>query len=176
MRNCVLEDEVKELIEMKRADDYWCFRRKHYTNDAQLLHAILCMANNRVGRDAYIIFGVDEKEYEIVGVEDDIEGRDYLHIRKVLEKADFSEKMIPRVDLKTLILKGHQVDILIVMNSFDTPYYLTKDFRHAEYQILAHHIYTRVAGQNTNMSESADRHLIELLWKKRIHYYESRYF
>lgn len=176
MEKYTLEDEVKELIALRRADDYWCFKREYYKNDAQLLHAIICMANNRMGRDAYIIFGVDEKEYEIVGVEDEAEGRSCRHIKAVLEKAKFSESIMPRVDFKTILLKGHQVDVLTVWNSFDTPYYLKEDYKQAEYCIRAYHIYTRVAGQNTQMSESADQHLIELLWKKRIHYYESRYF
>lgn len=46
-----LRDEVITLISSRREDDYWDFKEKHHINRADLLHDIICMANNRVDRD-----------------------------------------------------------------------------------------------------------------------------
>lgn len=63
-----LRNEVLMLIDSKREDDYWDFKVKYHTNSANLLHDIICMANNRVDRDAYIIFGVVDRTYEVSGL------------------------------------------------------------------------------------------------------------
>ncbi len=62
---------VKKLIDSKREDDYWNFKEEWHSNKADLLHDIICLANNRVNRDAYLIIGVRDKTYEIIGVECD---------------------------------------------------------------------------------------------------------
>lgn len=70
MRNFELEKKILELIDSRREDDFWDFKEKFHSNTADLLHDIICMANNRVDRDAYIIFGIADKTFEVVGVED----------------------------------------------------------------------------------------------------------
>ena len=68
-------DELKQLIEKliatKREDDWWDFKQCHHNNTVALLHDIICLANNRADRDAYLIFGVEDKTWNIVGVEND---------------------------------------------------------------------------------------------------------
>ena len=56
-------DEVKELISFKQEGSYWDFKREWYSEGklADLLHDIICMANNLENRDAYIIIGIDEE-------------------------------------------------------------------------------------------------------------------
>lgn len=58
--------EVKDLILLKQEGFYWDFKREWYSQDkkADLLHDIICMANNLVNRDSYIIIGVyEENDY-----------------------------------------------------------------------------------------------------------------
>ncbi|WP_127587745.1 RNA-binding domain-containing protein [Paenibacillus koleovorans] len=62
---------MKELILSQREDDYWFFKQQYHTNKADLLNDIICMENNRVDRDAYIIFGIADETFELVGVESD---------------------------------------------------------------------------------------------------------
>ena len=50
-----LMEEIQSLIELKTEGDYWDFKEMWHDNKASLLHDIICMANNQVGRDAYII-------------------------------------------------------------------------------------------------------------------------
>ena len=55
------KSEILDLILLKQEGSYWDFKREWYFQDkkADLLHDIICMANNLSNRDAYIIVGVD---------------------------------------------------------------------------------------------------------------------
>jgi len=44
----MLYDEITQLIATHREDDWWDFKREHHDDKAELVHDILCMANNRV--------------------------------------------------------------------------------------------------------------------------------
>ena len=66
--------DIKKLISLKQEGNYWDFKREWYSQDkkADLLHDIICMANNLVNRDAYIIIGVDEEnDYSFSSVKSD---------------------------------------------------------------------------------------------------------
>ena len=72
-----LKAEIKNLIASNREGDYWDFKQKHHTNNSDLLHDIICMANNRADRDGYIIFGVTDDDFKIVGVNGDENRRNH---------------------------------------------------------------------------------------------------
>lgn len=65
------------------------------------------------------------------------------------------------------MLAGHEVDVLVIKNSTDTPYFLTEDFSDNDRKVRSNHIYTRVGDTNTDIDKSADINNIEYLWKKR---------
>lgn len=73
----------------------------------------------------------------------------------------------PRVEMRTLMVSNREVDVLIIKNSTDTPYFLTEDFPNVGRRVRANHIYTRVGDTNTDIDKSADINNIEYLWKKR---------
>ena len=50
-----LYEEISELIDLKTEGDYWDFKVQWHENKADLLHDIICMANNLANRDAYLI-------------------------------------------------------------------------------------------------------------------------
>lgn len=60
MENYRLVEEIIKLISAKREDNWWSFKREYHHNKAELVHDIMCMANNRSRRDSYIIFGIDD--------------------------------------------------------------------------------------------------------------------
>jgi hypothetical protein len=167
LRGIDLEEEIKALIISKREDDYWDFKQQYHTNKADLLHDIICMANNRVDRDAYIIFGIADRTFEVVGVENDENRRNQQKIIDFLKSQKFVSGIRPRVEMRTLMLAGHEVDVLIIKNSTDTPYFLTEDFSDNGRRVRAYYIYTRVGDTNTDIDKSADINNIEYLWKKR---------
>ncbi|MEK4250340.1 ATP-binding protein [Paenibacillus sp. FSL W7-1287] len=167
MQAIALEDEIKELIITKREDDYWDFKEKHHSNDANLLHDIICMANNRADRDAYIIFGIADRTFEVVGVENGENRRNQQQMIDFLKAKKFISGIRPRVEMRTIWLAGHEVDVLTIKNSTDTPYYLTEDFPNVGRRVRANHIYTRIGDTNTDIDKSTDINNIEYLWKKR---------
>lgn len=63
-----LKKTITNLISLKQEGAYWDFKRMWYDSDhnMDLLHDIICMSNNLVNRDAYIIIGIDEEnDYSI---------------------------------------------------------------------------------------------------------------
>ena len=58
-----LVEEIQNLISLKTEGDYWDFKEMWHDNKASLLHDIICMANNQVGRDSYIIIGISAVSY-----------------------------------------------------------------------------------------------------------------
>lgn len=158
-----LREEVINLIHSRREGDYWDFKQKHHTNQSDLLHDIICMANNRVDRDGYIIFGVTDDEFKIVGVNDDENRKNQQQIIDFLKDKKFASGIKPTVELKTLHIDTHEIDVLIIKNTTDTPYYMVESYK----GIMSNFIYTRVGDTNTPKDRSADINHIEYLWKKR---------
>ena len=162
-----LKNLIEELIAANREDDWWDFKQCHHQNKADLLHDIICLANNRANRDAYLIFGVEDKTYNILGVENDPNRRNQQGIVDFLRSKSFAGQVRPRVEVRTISINDHELDVFIVKNSTDVPYYLTKDYNDGQKRIRANYIYTRVQDNNTPIDTCADLNHVEYLWKKR---------
>lgn len=67
-----LKTEIINLIDSQREGAYWDFKQQWYSKEksSDMLHDIICMANNLENHDAYIIIGVTD-DFELYGVEDD---------------------------------------------------------------------------------------------------------
>jgi len=162
--------EIEKLIMSKREDEYWDFKQSHHSNTADLLHDVICMANNKADRDAYIIFGVMDQTGEIIGVEKDKHRRNQQELINQLKSKKFAGGVRPRVEIRTLFIDSHEIDVLIIRNSMETPYYLSESYedKRTKRCVRANHIYTRVGDTNTDIDKSADINDIEYLWKKRL--------
>ena len=49
--------KIYDIIASKREGDYWDFKQVYHSNKADLIHDILCMANNRSGKDGLYNLG-----------------------------------------------------------------------------------------------------------------------
>lgn len=163
-----LKSEILELIDFKIEGEYWDFKEFHHDNTASLLHDIICMANNRADRDAYIIFGVKDKDYSIVGLENDSNRRNQQQMIDQLKDKSFAGGVRPTVYLRTIKIDKNEIDVLIIKNSTDTPFYLEKKFQDKGKTVNPYYIYTRVGDTNTDINKSADIDKVEYLWKKRL--------
>lgn len=110
--------------------------------DIRPVHDIICMANNRVDRDAYIIFGVEDETFDIVGVEEDSCRRNQQGVIDILKSKKFSSGIRPQIEMRTIHISGHEIDVMIIKNSTDTPYFLLEDFVEGKRRIRANYIYT----------------------------------
>lgn len=177
MNKDILTEEILNLIASKREDDWWDFKREHHHDKGELVHDILCMANNRPRKDSYIIFGIDNETFSVVGVESDIKRRNQQGITDILRNITFAGSVRPRIEIQTINIENHEVDVLIIKDSFEVPYYLEKDYQDKELKnsegikygkiVRAYHIYTRVVDNNTAIDKQADINDIEFLWRKR---------
>lgn len=172
-----LTNQVVKLIETKCEDDWWDFKQEHHHDKAELVHDIICMANNRPRRDSYIIFGVEDKSFKIIGVESDNYRRNQQGITDILRNISFAGSVRPRVEVHTITLENHELDVLIIKDSVEVPYYLEKEYRDTNVKnasgklygkvVHPYHIYTRVVDNNTAIDKQADINDIEFLWRKR---------
>lgn len=162
-----LKSIIIDLIDSKKEGDYWDFKEKWHDNKADLLHDIICLANNRVGKDAYIIIGIEDKTFHIKGIQKDINRKNQQNVIDFLKSKKFCGEIRPDIEVKTINIQNEEIDVLIIKNSFDTPYFLLEDYRDQKELVRKHSIYTRVGDTNTPKDSMADINQIEYLWKKR---------
>ena len=151
---------------MHQEGPYWDFKREWYddSKDGDLLIDIICMANNLVDRDAYIIIGVNEEcDYAIQDVSQDANRRNTQMLTDFIRGKKFAGDFRPVVTVEQVHLDGGLVDVIVVHNSINTPYYLKEKYK----GIFANNIYVRLQDSNTPVDKSADFHHVEYLWKKR---------
>lgn len=154
-----LKEEIQALIDLKAEGDYWDFKEE-WPDKSDLLHDIICMANNLVNHDAYIIIGVNDKK-EICGVSKTNRKNQQMLIDFLKDKP-FNLGCRPTVYVRTIELEN-EIDVIIIKNSKNVPYYLVSDYQ----GIFRNQIYTRVGDTNTSKKSSADFNNIEYLWRKR---------
>lgn len=179
-----LEDEIMQLIKLKAEGGYWDFKQKWHNNKVDLLHAIICMANNLENSDAYIIIGVEDKNKKIFGISETEESgasateesaasetktnrKTQQNLIDFIKDKKFAGDIRPSVYVETLKLEEKEVDVIIIKNSKNTPYYLKESFKEKDKKINAGSIYTRTGDTNTPKNSTADIDKAEYLWKKR---------
>lgn len=162
--------EIVDLIEKKQEGSYWDFKKQWYKTDENakktedLLHDIICMANNLTNNDGYIIIGVNEDEdYRINDISEDPNRKNTQKLVDFLKDKKFAGDIRPVVKVENIQLDEGVIDVIVVTNDNNTPYYLKETYG----KVLANHIYTRIQDTNTPKDRSADIDKVEFLWKKR---------
>lgn len=168
----MIDDEIKNYISLKQEGANWDFKKEWYSENkkADLLHDIICMSNNLVNKDSYIIIGVDEeRDYNLVDVTKDINRKNTQNIVDFIKDKKFAGEIRPIVYVKTIEIKEVPIDVIVIKNGYETPYYLVEKYQ----SVNANNIYTRIMDTNTPKNRSADIQKIEYLWKKRFRLIES---
>ena len=165
--NVDLKDEILQLIECNAEGVYWDFKQQWHSNSADLLHDIICMANSPANRDCYIIIGVEDKTYNILGVSDDNRKNQQNVIDLLQQPSLWAGGYIPEVYVKTISIADKELDIIVIKQSNNTPFYLLKDYGKDKKKISKGAIYTRKGDTNTPKTSTSDLYDTELLWKRR---------
>lgn len=124
-------NEISQLINLKQEGSYWDFKRQWYSNNKKgdLLHDIICMANNLTDKDGLIIIGVDEEnKYNVIGVQCDENRKDTQKITDFLKSKKFAGDIRPTVYVETFEIHNSEVDVIVIKNDKNTPYYLNVDY------------------------------------------------
>ncbi len=167
MKNFELEQEIQELIELHAEGEYWDFKQQWHSNNADLLHDIICMANSPANRDCYIIIGVEDKTYNVLGVSGEKRKNQQNVIDLLRQKSSWAGGYIPEVYVKTISIEDKEIDVVVVKQSNNTPFYLLKDYTNEGQPVFKGAIYTRKGDTNTPKKDTADLYDTELLWKRR---------
>lgn len=123
--------EIESLVAMHQEGSYWDFKREWYgdNKDGDMLMDIICMANNLVNRDAYIIIGVDEEsDYAILDVTQDTNRRNTQMLTDFIRGKKFAGDFRPVVTVEQVQLEDGLIDVIVVHNSTNTPYFLNVNF------------------------------------------------
>lgn len=159
-----MNEEIRNLISLKQEGGYWDFKKEWHNNHTDLLHDIICFANNLVNRDCYIIIGVNqENDYSIEDVTYDTNRKTTQNLVDFLKDKKFAGGVRPLVLVESIAIGGKTIDVIVIRNGYDTPYFLTESYQ----GVFKNNIYTRVMDTNTPKPGSADVNHIEYLWKKR---------
>lgn len=157
-----------ELIASNREGPFWDFKQEHHNNKAELLHDILCLANSITKSNKYLIYGVTDPNVgcEIVGLESK-NRRTQTDIIDFLRSKRFAGDIRPEVEMQCHTIEGKQIDVLVIFDRREKPYFLKENYRHKQKTVFAQHIYTRNIDTNTPINSSADFHRIEGMWQER---------
>lgn len=181
-----LAEEITSLINKKQEVGYWDFKQQWHDSKADLLHDIICLTNNMENRDAYLIFGVEDKTCQIIGINED-NSRNRLNtvgVVNFLRDKKFVGDVRPIARVETIDIEGKELDILIIENSHYTPFRLSQDFKDRPKKsdgkdtgktVKANNVYTRIQDTNTPIDKTADPDKEERLWRKRLRIDEPAY-
>lgn len=172
LTNQEIEDIVREFFYQGTEGEYWDFKEKPYFYEGQskeeknkkkndLLHDIICMANNLSNRDAYIIMGVQDKPIKITGVKQFSNKWTQEKYQDFLQNLTWAGDMIPTVEFRTI--NDGDLDVLIIKKSNKIPFYITKKYS----KVRENQIYVRKGSKNTAIDSQAEIGDIEKLFEFR---------
>lgn len=166
MRSNFLKELVLDLISKKKEGEWWDFK-EDFTDNVTLVHDIICMANQTIRHDSYIIYGIEDKTFNIVGVENSEVRKNQQNVIDLIRQVKFAGDNRPDIYLDTISIEGHEIDVISIPNSNRTPFYLYQDYRHNDKRIRTGCIYSRNGDTNTPKDSTSDYHVVEMLWRKR---------
>ena len=163
-----LECELLELIERHTEGVYWDFKQQWHCTNADLIHDIICMANSPANRDCYIIIGIKDKTYDVLGVDSENRKNQQNVIDLLRQKPKWAGGYIPEVYVKQVLISDKEIDVIIIKQSNNTPFYLLEDYKNQGNPIFQGNIYTRKGDTNTPKISTADVFDTEILWRRRL--------
>ncbi len=165
-----LTEIVKDLINTQKENDYYDFKQEWQQNNVDLIKDIICLANVKYDGNRYLIFGVSDKEFDIIGLENNPNLPNQQKLIDLLQNANFADNNFPDIFVDTINIENKKIDVITILNKKEKPYYLTKDKEDKEDQkkyIRAGTIYSRKRDVNTAKNKVASSNDIEHMWKER---------
>ena len=156
---------ILDLIGRRSEGVYWDFKLQHQARKGELIHDVLCLANAEHDGPRFLVFGVRDGDFSVCPI-DASDGR-----RTQAEIADlfrgntdkFFQSRFPMFQLREIEIDGASVDVLVIEDEPKKPYYLVQQIEN----VRAHHVYTRVCDTNTPVTQAAQPHEIERMWRER---------
>lgn len=164
-----LSDAVEACIDQGHEGAFWDFKKIWPSSNVDLVHDIVCMANNLESSTSYIIIGIDEENnYATFDVKENSDHRkNTQQLCNLLWKFPWAYAM-PSVEVKEVYFGDGYIDVIVIQRKAEAaPYFFTKEIERKGKKIHAGAIYTRIKDSNTPVDETASPHDTEMLWKMR---------
>lgn len=170
MHNSELKNVISELLELGFEGGFWDYKEDYTDCKEDKLIDIICMANNIEDRDAYLIYGVSD-DGSVIGIENTSHPRyTTKSITEFLRSKPFAGGYIPKTSVQVIKMENHEIDVVIIHSTRNTPYYLTEEYNPShnnKKKLSAGAIYTRVNDVNTPRVTTASYEHTGWLWRKR---------
>lgn len=161
-------NKVRELISSKMEENEWLdYKREWHRNKVELVKDILSFANTAHNKDCYLVFGVVDKTFEVVGTSGDSNRKNTQQVTDLLVHQPLSGDA-PKIRVETFFIDDKEVDVLTVFNHLNVPLFLTAKSDFQGKVIYPGQIFTRVADTNTPSNETASDSVVESLFRKRL--------
>ena len=139
---------VSELVATKKEGDHWDFKECEHACAGDLIKDVMCLANSpRHTGDRYLIYGVDDTGV-VKGVQR-APARKQADIVNTLSQAGFAGGVYPDIYCHEVNLEGYRVDVLVIKDRPEKPYYLQKSYNKHGVRLSAGTVYARVRGSNS---------------------------
>lgn len=159
-------ETIKDLIIKKKEGAWWDFKREYHHNIVKLLHDILCMANLIYDGDRYIIFGVSNN-FEVVGINNNQKQHTQADILSYLRSVKFANHNIPNIEVDEISISNKRIDVLVIKNKKQKPYYLTDDVTKNGIVVRSGVVYSRFGDTNTPINSCANPSEVQQMWRER---------
>lgn len=159
-----MESETLDYLVGLGENDFLDYKRQYPSVNSDLVHDILCLSNSLADSDRYLIFGVDDNK-TIYGIGSDTNRRKLADIITVLRSARLNR--IPKLSLLTFTKEDHEIDVLIVKDVSEKPYFLTEDYTQGGRPLRAGVVYSRISDSNTPVNGTSPDHAIEKMYYER---------
>lgn len=163
MSNIELTNIIEKFIDLKKEGVYWDFKQEHHNNNADFIHDVICLSNAKYDGERYLIFGIND-DCEIIGL---LNPKKQADIIDTLRNANFADDIFPDILLEDLKIEEKNIQVIVIKNTAEKPYYLVKEKKEAKKNINAGAIYTRVMDTNTPKNKVASSKDIEYMWKEQ---------
>lgn len=160
--------ELNNLIQNQTKECDWLdYKQTWPNNKVDLLRDILSFVNTTHDKDCFLIFGIKDKTFEIIGVGEDKNRKNTQQVLDFLSRKNLSTG-IPEVTVDTIIIENKEVDILTIKDTRQVPVFLEKEFSDDRKKCTAGQIFTRIGDTNTAIDTTANIFVVEKLMKKRL--------
>lgn len=140
------------------------FKQEYHANNALLVLDIICLANAKTSNDRFLIFGIEDKTHEIIGIENDPNRKNKQNIVDCLHGSKLNS--IPIITMTTEVLNGHEIDVLCIHNTKNRPYFLLEDKSSHGKTVRAGVIYTRNGDNNTPINGTSSMSQQQEIWRE----------
>jgi hypothetical protein len=161
-----LKTIIEGLAMKKKEGPYWDFKESYYSKNDDLLHDVLCLANNPFHKGPrYIIFGVNDN-YEYVGCS--VFPVDQNNIIDFFRGLNFVYGVSPSVSLEEVLIDKKVIKVLIIQDKYkDRPYILTKNYTKGRRRVYCN-LYSRTEDSNTPRDCSASMNHFNAIFEERL--------